>query len=168
MLDVKAEVNPIPKCQEGEYPEVAWGLEDSDKKHTAFYIPRPNVSDNDVKFEILCHSDCHWGKNEYGATCYPFVPGHELLGKVVEVGSKVTKFKVGDTAGVGCFVDSCKDCPMCANGEEQYCNKGMTMTYNGVKQHGRVGGNKDLKTFGGYSGSNVVHEDFVIKIHEGM
>lgn len=96
------------------------------------------------------------------------VPGHELLGKVVEVGDKVTKFQVGDQVGVGCFVDACLDCEQCAAGHEQYCMKGMTGTYNAKKQHGRIGGNQDTMTFGGYSGSNVVHEDFVIKIPDGM
>lgn len=116
----------------------------------------------------VCHSDCHTGRNDWNNANYPFVPGHELLGKVTEVGSSVTKFKVGDTVGVGCFIDACLDCKSCKAGMEQYCLKGMTGTYNSKKQHGRVGGNQDTLTFGGYSASNVVHEDFVIKIPEGM
>lgn len=172
ILEAKSETTEVPKCLESEYPEVAWGLEKQGNKHTAFNIPRPKVTDFDVKFEMLycgiCHSDCHIGSNEFGSTSFPFVGGHELLGKVVEVGGKVTKFKVGDYAAVGCFVDSCRDCPQCKEGEEQYCDKGMTATYNGSKDHGRVGGNQDTKTFGGYSGSNVVHEDYVIKIPDTM
>jgi len=143
-----------------------------DAKFTPITIPRPKVTDYAVRFDMLycgiCHSDCHMGANEWDNVEYPFVPGHELLGKVVEVGAKVTKFKVGDHVGVGCFVDSCKDCANCNDGNEQYCLKGMTGTYNGTKQWGRVGGNQDTKTFGGYSGSNCVHEDFVIKIPDGM
>jgi len=74
------------------------------------------------------------------------LPGHELLGRVVEVGPKVTKFKVGEACGVGCFVDSCRDCEMCKDGDENYCLNGMTGTYNSDKKHGRVPGNQDTKT----------------------
>ena len=109
--------DPIPECRDDEYPEVAWGMEGFGKKFTAFRIPRPKVTDHAVKFEILycgiCHSDCHCGLNDWDDAHFPLVPGHEFLGKVVEVGSKVTKFKVGDTVGVGCIVDSCKDCESC-------------------------------------------------------
>lgn len=94
----------------------------------------------------ICHTDIHFGENDMGGTTYPLVPGHELLGKVVEVGSKVTKVKVGDHVGVGCFIDSCLDCPRCKEGDEQYCDKGMTGTYAGEKIHGRVGGNQDSLT----------------------
>jgi uncharacterized zinc-type alcohol dehydrogenase-like protein len=89
----------------------------------------------------ICHSDLHIAENEMGGTTYPCVPGHELLGKVVEVGAKVTKFKVGDNVGVGCFIDACLDCPRCKEGEEQYCDGGMVFTYNGDKIHSRIGGN---------------------------
>jgi uncharacterized zinc-type alcohol dehydrogenase-like protein len=169
------EANPpgeIPKCLDSEYPEVAWGKEAKDKKISSFTIPRAKVTDYQVKFEMLycgiCHTDTHIGNNDWGGTKYPCVPGHELLGKVTEVGAKVTKFKVGDHVGVGCLVDACKDCFCCNEGNEQYCMKGMTGTYNGTKQHGRVGGNQDTQTFGGYTGSNVVHEDFVIKMPDGI
>ena len=81
---------PIPKCIEGEYPEIAWGIEKFKEKHKPFYIPRPNVFGHQVKFEMLycgvCHSDCHLGLNDWGTACYPMVPGHELLGRVVEIG----------------------------------------------------------------------------------
>ena len=101
---------------------MAWGLEKLGTPHKPFYIPRPNVTDYQVKFEMLycgvCHSDCHLGKNDWGMACYPMVPGHELLGKVVEIGNKVTKFKVGDTVGVGCFIESCQECPSCKEGNE--------------------------------------------------
>lgn len=138
-------VDPIPKCQDDEYPEVAWGKENLEGKFTSFYIPRPKVFGKQVKFEMLycgiCHSDCHMGLNHWNNANFPFVPGHELLGKVTEVGPEVTKFKVGDTVGVGCFVDSCSECESCKAGTEQYCYKGMTGTYNAPKVHGKVGGN---------------------------
>jgi len=88
-------------------------------------------------------------------------------GKVVQIGEQVTKFKVGDIIGVGCFIDSCRDCSNCAEGSEQYCLKGMTGTYNSAKAHGRTGGNQETFTAGGYSASHSVHEDYVIKIPDG-
>lgn len=162
----------LPPPLDSEYPEVAWGIEKSGEKHKPLTIARPKVTDHAVKFEMLycgiCHSDVHTGKNDWGPCSFPFVSGHELLGRVVEVGSKVTKFKVGDICAVGCFIDACLECVNCKKGDEQYCDKGMTTTYNGDKKHGRVGGNQTTKTAGGYSAANTVHEDFVIKIPEGM
>jgi len=116
----------------------------------------------------VCHSDTHAGKNDWGGCVYPFVGGHELLGKCVEIGEGVTKVKVGDIVAVGCMVDSCLDCEHCKVGDEQYCAKGMTGTWNGVKTHGRVLGNQETRTHGGYSGSQMTHEKFIIKIPEGM
>jgi len=162
----------LPPPLESEFLETAWAIPKSGEKHVPMWIARPKVTDFAVKFEMLysgiCHSDVHTGKNDWGPCNFPFVGGHELLGRVVEVGSKVTKFKVGDHVGVGCFIDACLGCPNCKKGDEQYCLKGMTGTYNGVKQHGRVGGNQETRTCGGYSASNTVHEDFVIKIPDGM
>jgi uncharacterized zinc-type alcohol dehydrogenase-like protein len=135
-------------------------------------IPRPNVTEFTVKYELhyagICHSDCSTGTNEWFGTTYPCVVGHEHAGIVTEVGDKVTKVKVGDRVGVGCFIDACLECKMCKKGEENYCEKGMTGTFNGVKKHTRVGGNPNLTTFGGYSGSNVVHEHFVMKIPDAI
>jgi uncharacterized zinc-type alcohol dehydrogenase-like protein len=132
------------------------------------WIPRPKVTDFQVKYELhyagICHSDSSSGCNEWHMTTYPVVTGHEHAGIVTEVGAKVTKVKIGDKVGVGCFVDCCMECTMCKKGEEQYCEKMMTFTYGGQKNHGRVEGNPNLTTFGGYSGSNVVHEHFVMKI----
>lgn len=100
---------------------------------------------------------------------YPMVPGHELVGTVVEVGSKVTKVKVGDNVGVGCIIDSCLDCDTCKNGDQQYCEKGgSTHTYNSLKKYGHIGGNPDTQNFGGYSASNVVHEHFIIKVPDAL
>lgn len=109
------------------------------------FIPRGKCGDNDVKFEMLyegiCHSDVHIGQNIFGSVRYPCVTGHELFGKVTEVGSKVTKVKIGDYCGVGCMVDACLTCNQCENGDEQYCMNGMTGTYQGQRKHGRVPGN---------------------------
>ena len=116
----------------------------------------------------ICHTDLHAGMNHFGDQTYPFTPGHELLGRVVEIGDKVTKVKVGDICAVGCIVDSCLDCSYCGEDSENYCAKGMTGTYGGKKVHGRVGGNPEIKTAGGYSGSNTVHEHFIVKVPEGM
>jgi D-arabinose 1-dehydrogenase-like Zn-dependent alcohol dehydrogenase len=96
-----------------------------------------------------------------------FVGGHELLGKVTEIGEGVTKVKLV-SVGVGCMVDSCLKCEFCQNDEEQYCANGMTMTRNSPKTHGRVLGNPETYTHGGYSGSSVTHEHFIVKIPDGM
>lgn len=99
------------------------------------------------------------------STIYPLVPGHELAGKVVEVGSKVTKVKVGDNVGVGCISDACLNCKTCELGDEQYCLGGKSVhTYNDKKRYTHIGGNPDAQTFGGYSASNVLHEHFIMKI----
>mmetsp|Transcript_14929 Transcript_14929/g.23117 ORF Transcript_14929/g.23117 Transcript_14929/m.23117 type:complete len:98 (-) Transcript_14929:591-884(-) len=91
----------------------------------------------------ICHSDVHSGTNEFKSCVYPFVGGHELVGEVAEIGQKVTKVKIGDKVGVGCIVDSCTECAHCQKGDEQYCDKGMTGTYNGNRQHGHVSGNPE-------------------------
>ena len=116
----------------------------------------------DVVIDILycgvCHSDLHTARNEWRNTVYPSVPGHEIIGRVTAVGDLVTRFKVGDIAGVGCMVDSCQHCTPCAQGLEQYCDNGSTGTYNGPAQG--TGEN----TYGGYSNSIVVRESFVLRI----
>ncbi|KAA3635127.1 MAG: NAD(P)-dependent alcohol dehydrogenase [Calditrichaeota bacterium] len=126
-------------------------------------IERRNPTDNDVQIEILycgiCHSDLHQVRNEWTAapTTYPIVPGHEMVGKVTAVGSKVTKFKPGDLAGVGCMVDSDGTCPECKAGYEQYCPN-VAFTYNSPDKH------TGKQTYGGYSESIVVNENFVLHI----
>ncbi len=126
-----------------------------------FKIERRAPGADDVQIDILfcgvCHSDLHTARNEWQNTLYPSVPGHEIVGKVTAVGSAVTRFKVGDLAGVGCMVDSCQHCASCAEGEEQYCENGFTGTYNGPVFGGE-------NTFGGYSDSVVVKEKFVLHI----
>ena len=130
-----------------------------------FTLPRRSPRPQDVQIEILfcgvCHSDLHQTRNEWqmvAPTTYPCVPGHEIVGRVVKVGSAVRKFKEGDIAAVGCMVDSCRVCTNCRAGEEQYCEKGMILTYNGEDKI--LGG----VTYGGYSESIVVDEAYVLRV----
>lgn len=125
-------------------------------------IPRRGVGPRDVQIDILycgvCHSDLHTVRNEWHNTIYPCVPGHEIVGRIVKAGREVTKFKEGDVAAVGCMVDSCRSCPNCLAGDEQYCDHFPTLTYNGEDKHlGSV-------TYGGYSENIVVDEDFVLRV----
>jgi len=131
-----------------------------------FTFDRREVGPNDVKFEILfcgvCHSDIHQVRNEWGNAVYPMVPGHEIVGRVTEVGAQVNKFKKGDLAGVGCLVDSCRECDNCKKGLEQFCRKGATGTYNAAdKKHGGT-------TYGGYSNQIIVDENYVVKVSEKL
>jgi uncharacterized zinc-type alcohol dehydrogenase-like protein len=119
-----------------------------------------------VQFEILfcgvCHSDIHQVRNEWGNSLYPMVPGHEIVGRVTAVGEHVQKFKEGDLAGVGCLVDSCRECDNCQKGLEQFCRNGSTGTYNAEdKKHGGL-------TFGGYSNQIVVDENYVVKVSDKL
>jgi alcohol dehydrogenase (NADP+) len=130
-----------------------------------FTVPRRSPRPQDVQIEILfcgvCHSDLHQVRNEWQSvmpTVYPVVPGHEIVGRVVKVGSAVKKFKEGDIAAVGCMVDSCRTCASCRDGEEQYCEGGVTLTYNGEDKI--LGG----VTYGGYSDSVVVDENYVLRV----
>lgn len=123
--------------------------------------PKPTDVQIDIKYCGVCHSDLHFAKNDWGMTIYPVVPGHEIVGVVSAVGSDVTKFKVGDLAGIGCLVDSCRECDNCKQGEEQYCNgSGGVFSYNGMERDGSG------VTYGGYSKSILAHEDFVLRISD--
>lgn len=130
-----------------------------------FDFERREVGPNDVLIEILycgvCHSDIHQARNEWGGTIYPIVPGHEIVGRISQVGPQVTRFKVGELAGVGCFVDSCRTCQSCKEGLEQYCDKGSVGTYNSLK----LG---PVQTFGGYSNNIVVDENYTLRISEKL
>jgi len=127
-----------------------------------FSFERRELRANDVRIDILycgvCHSDLHTVRSEWPGTVYPCVPGHEIVGRVTAVGPQVSKFKEGDLAAVGCLVDSCQTCPSCAEGLEQYCEKGMTGTYNSPD---RISG---ANTYGGYADTIVVREEFVLAI----
>lgn len=127
---------------------------------------RRDLNPHDVQFDILycgvCHSDLHQARGEWGGEMFPMVPGHEIVGRVVAVGSHVTKFKVGDLAGTGCLVDSCRECNSCKHGLEQFCENGPSFTYNGFEQ------DKKTITQGGYSNTIVVHEDFTLRISDKL
>ncbi|MFT4291901.1 NAD(P)-dependent alcohol dehydrogenase [Enterobacter sp.] len=124
--------------------------------------PRPD----DVVIEILycgvCHSDLHQARNDWGFSEYPIVPGHEVIGRVVSVGDSVTKFKAGDLAGIGCMVDSCRECNPCQQGLEQYCEEGNVQTYNGHDRHDHQ------PTYGGYSQTIIASEAFALHIPQGI
>lgn len=131
-----------------------------------FEISRRPVGPHDVRLDILfcgvCHSDIHTARNEWKNTVFPCVPGHEIVGRVVETGAHVTKFQPGDLAAIGCMVDSCHECSSCQRGLEQYCLHGMTGTYNGTeKETGRT-------TYGGYSEGIVTDESFVLRVPENL
>lgn len=127
-----------------------------------FDFERREPGAQDVLIEILycgvCHSDIHQARDEWGGSLYPMVPGHEIVGRVAQVGSAAKKFKVGDLAGVGCFVDSCRTCPSCKEGEEQFCETHLALTYNGMES------DQKTPTFGGYSSQIVIDEDYALKI----
>ena len=132
-------------------------------------IERREPGPSDVLIEILfcgiCHSDIHQVRDEWsGATpaLFPMVPGHEIVGRVKQVGKQVTRFKVGDTAGVGCFVDSCRECDPCRRGLEQFCEKGAAFTYNGTEM------DRTTPTYGGYSSQIVVAERYALKVPAGL
>ncbi|MFJ4939674.1 NAD(P)-dependent alcohol dehydrogenase [Streptomyces pseudovenezuelae] len=115
----------------------------------------------DIKFAGICHSDIHQAREGWGEAIFPMVPGHEIAGIVSEVGSGVTRYKVGDRVGVGCMVDSCGECENCKAGIEQHCVKGNVPTYNGIGKDGEP-------TYGGYSEKVVVDENYVVRIPEGL
>jgi uncharacterized zinc-type alcohol dehydrogenase-like protein len=129
---------------------------------SAAVIERRAPTATDVQIQVLycgvCHSDLHFARNEWHFTQYPAVPGHEIVGRVTKIGRDVKKFKVGDSVGVGCLVDSCRTCPNCRTGLEQFCDNGMVMTYGSMDKH------LGTPTLGGYSQSIVVTEDFVLRM----
>jgi uncharacterized zinc-type alcohol dehydrogenase-like protein len=116
----------------------------------------------DVKFTGICHSDIHTARGEWGSVLYPLVPGHEVAGVVTAIGSSVSKFKVGDLIGVGVFVDSCRKCPNCLQGLQNYCLEGMTGTYNSKERDGKS------ETRGGYSNKFVINEDYAVHIPSNL
>ncbi|WP_455244782.1 NAD(P)-dependent alcohol dehydrogenase [Petrachloros mirabilis] len=126
-----------------------------------FSFERRDVGTHDVLIRIshcgICHSDIHLARNEWGNSIFPMVPGHEIVGIVAQIGTAVTRFRVGDRAGVGCFVDSCRTCASCREGQEQYCESGMLLTYSGRDKNGQV-------TQGGYSDKIVVDEQYALHV----
>jgi uncharacterized zinc-type alcohol dehydrogenase-like protein len=130
-----------------------------------FNIERREVGPHDVQIEILycgvCHSDIHQARNEWGGSIFPMVPGHEIVGRITKIGTHVKNFKIGELAGIGCFVDSCRVCPSCLAHEEQYCETGMTGTYNGLDKEGKP-------TYGGYSTQIVTDEKYTLHVSEKL
>jgi uncharacterized zinc-type alcohol dehydrogenase-like protein len=112
----------------------------------------------EIRYCGVCHSDIHQARDEWGGSIFPMVPGHEIVGAVAHVGGQVSRWKAGDIVGVGCFVDSCRACEACHAGEEQYCQQGMTLTYNGYERDGKT------PTYGGYSTHITVDENYLLRI----
>ncbi len=131
-----------------------------------FNFERRELRPHDIQIEIMycgvCHSDLHTARGEWGATIYPCVPGHEIVGRITNVGNHVTKFKVGELAGVGCLVDSCRECTNCMQGLEQFCLNGATFTYNSPDKV------DNINTYGGYSNQIVTDESFVLHISDRL
>lgn len=145
---------------------IGYAARSTDSGLSPYHFDRRELRENDVAIEILysgiCHSDLHTVHGDWGEQPYPLVPGHEIIGKVIEVGPKVKAYKAGDNVGVGCMVDSCQECDQCHNDEEQFCRNGMTPTY-GAKD--RVDGSI---TQGGYSKHIIVREEFVVKVSDKL
>ncbi|XP_011097458.1 probable mannitol dehydrogenase [Sesamum indicum] len=156
----------MAKSPEQEHPvnSFGWAAKDPSGLLSPFRFSRRATGDEDVQFKVLfcgiCHSDLHSIKNEWGFSQYPLVPGHEIVGVVTEVGSKVRNFKVGDRVGVGCMVGSCRSCENCANDLENYCPNIM-LTYNSIYYDGTT-------TYGGYSDIMVANEHFVVHIPDNL
>jgi uncharacterized zinc-type alcohol dehydrogenase-like protein len=144
----------------------AYGTKSAEAQLEGLTIQRRTPTAHDVEIDILfcgvCHSDLHTARNDWGGSVYPVVPGHEIVGRVLSVGAHVTKFKAGDLVGVGCLVDSCRECSSCKQDLEQYCIPGFTGTYNSIDKH------LNGRTYGGYSEKVVVHEHFVLRIPENL
>ena len=140
----------------------AYGTESAETPLHNMKIQRRSLLPNDVEIDILycgiCHSDLHSIHNDWGGTTYPIVPGHEIVGRIIKVGTDVTKFKVGDLAGIGCIVDSCGHCEHCHEGEEQYCDEGWTVVFNAPDKI--LGG----QTYGGFSQAIVADANYVLKL----
>lgn len=144
----------------------AYAAYDAETPLKPYSFDRKELGVKQVQIEILysgvCHSDIHTAKGDWGPAIYPLVPGHEIVGRITAVGSEVTKFKIGELAGVGCFVDSCRTCPSCKSGEEQFCEEGMTGTYNSYERGTKT------PTYGGYSTSITVDEDYILHISDKL
>jgi uncharacterized zinc-type alcohol dehydrogenase-like protein len=145
----------------------AYGAAASTEDLKPLEIQRRAVGSEDIKIDItycgVCHSDIHTVRNDWKGSKYPVVPGHEIIGRVVEIGANVTSHKVGDLVGVGCLVDSCQTCLSCEKDLEQFCENGATFTYNSADKH-----IEGQQTYGGYSSSVVVDEKFVLRIPENL
>ncbi len=165
-IPIDCSIIPIRRGVEIMLKTPAYAAPSAKKPLTPFTIERRKPAPREVLIDILfcgvCHSDIHQARDEWGGSAFPMVPGHEIVGKVVAIGSEVKKWAVGNIVGVGCFVDSCRDCGPCREGEEQYCEEGMTATYNGTER------GSGRPTYGGYSTRITVDENYVLRIPDGM
>lgn len=143
-----------------------YAAQDAKTPLAPFLFERRTPGPREVLLEILycgvCHSDVHQARDEWGGSIFPMVPGHEIVGRVTQVGAEVTRFKPADLAGVGCMIDSCRSCGSCQEGHEQYCEIGFNPTYNGYERDGKT------LTLGGYSDCIVVHEDFMLRVSDKL
>src|SRR5947209_12536418 len=148
------------------YPTKGYAAQSATSQLAPFSFDRRDPGPTDVQIEILfcgvCHSDIHTARGEWGGTTYPCVPGHEIVGRVVKAGNKVSNFREGDLAAVGCMVDSCRTCDNCRDHLEQFCEAGATFTYNSKDPH--TGG----VTYGGYSQTIVVDQNFVLRVSDKL
>jgi uncharacterized zinc-type alcohol dehydrogenase-like protein len=148
------------------HPTLSYAAPSAKAPLAPFKLERREVGPTDVLIEIaycgVCHSDLHQAREDWGPALFPMVPGHEIVGHVTAVGAKVETYKVGDRVGVGCMVDSCRTCEQCAAGEEQFCDIGPTMTYNGFER------DRKTMTFGGYSQRITVDQAFVVRVPEAL
>src|SRR5213593_540083 len=169
MIETEIKTGQESRDYPGTFRSKAFAAQSAKSGLGSFTVQRRAPRAEDVQIEVLycgvCHSDLHQVRDEWNTvmpTVYPCVPCHEIVGRVVEVGSAVKKFKAGDIAAVGCMVDSCRKCPSCLAGKEQYCDNELTLTYNG--------GDKVLGgvTYGGYSDSIVVDEVYVLRVPNGL
>lgn len=147
-------------------PTKAYAAQNATTPLAPYNFERRNPGPHDVEIDIthcgVCHTDIHFVKNDWGMSLYPMVPGHEIVGRVKSVGSHVKKFKAGDAVGVGCLVDTCRECDYCKEALEQYCQGGMVLTYSGIEKDGKT------VTQGGYSNKIVVDENYVLKVSEKL
>lgn len=160
---------PIPAKQDDEFEAQAWGVENYGEDFKPIKIYRGEPGDFHVKIKMkycgICHTDVHLAFNHLGGSIYPMVPGHELVGVVEQVGSKVTKFKKGDRVAMGAIGDACFECGQCKKGQQQYCDKeGWEHIYNAEKKYHNNPGNQSVQNFGGYSSYQCMHENLVFKV----
>ena len=131
-----------------------------------YSFERRSMRDSDIRVAIdfagICHSDIHQARGEWGKARYPMVPGHEIVGRVIDIGSKVSRFRIGDSVGIGVYVDSCRRCEPCLSGNSHFCDRGVTETYNSLEQDG------ETPTYGGYSSDYVIDENYAIRLPDGL
>ena len=160
------QTSPVEETVSTRLPSKAYAAMAASENLVPWRFTRRNPRPHDVLVEIkycgICHTDIHFVRNDFGFSQYPMVPGHEIVGIVKEIGMHVNKFKVGETVGIGCLVDTCRECDNCKNDQEQYCLNGATYTYSVPERHG------DGITYGGYSDQIVCDENFVLKVGENL